>query len=451
MKRYSLVILALVFSYVLYSQDSSLIPERQWSGYRGNFARGSLDNVNLPDRWDIENSVNVLWKIRVPGLALSSPVIWDDRLFITTAISNSDTYGLKTGIYGDGKPVNDQSQHNWKVYCIDKYSGEIIWEKQAFSGVPKVRRHPKATHANCTPVTDGKHVVAFFASEGLYCYDIDGNLLWSKDFGKLDAGAFNADWAEWEFASSPIIYKNTVIVQCDVRGDSFIASFNADNGEEIWKSSRDEYPTWSTPNIYFEDGREYVVVNGYKHRGAYDFLTGEEIWRMSGGGDIPIPTPVVGDGMIYFNSAHGRFSPIMAVKTTAKGDITLKEGETSNEAVVWSIPRGGSYMHTLLLYDGLLYNMKWNGQFSCFDPATGEEIYKEKLGKADSFIASPVAADGKIYIVSDQGMVYTISAGRSFQVIEENSLGEVCMIVPAITENIIYFRTEDHLIAISKD
>ena len=126
MKRYSLVILALVFSYFLYSQDSSLIPERQWSGYRGNFARGSLDNVNLPDRWDIDNSVNVLWKIRVPGLALSGPVIWGDRLFITTAISNSDTYGLKTGIYGDGKPVDDQSQHNWKVYCIDKYSGEII-------------------------------------------------------------------------------------------------------------------------------------------------------------------------------------------------------------------------------------------------------------------------------------------------------------------------------------
>ncbi|MBA7553755.1 Outer membrane protein assembly factor BamB [subsurface metagenome] len=236
-----------------------------------------------------------------------------------------------------------------------------------------------------------------------------------------------------------------------MRGDSFIASFNADNGEEIWKRSRDEYPTWSTPNIYIEDGRDYVVVNGYKHRGAYDFLTGEEIWRMSGGGDIPIPTPVIGDGMIYFNSAHGRFSPIMAVKTNAKGDITLKEGETSNDAVVWSIPRGGSYIHTLLLYDGLLYNMKWNGQFSCFDPATGEEIYREKLGKADSFIASPVAADGKIYIISDQGMVYTISAGRLFKVIEENSLGEVCMIVPAITENIIYFRTEDHLIAISKE
>ena len=127
MKRYSFIILALVFSYSIYSQNNSLIPERQWSGYRGNFARGSLDNVNLPDRWDIDNSVNVLWKMRVPGLALSGPVIWGDRLFITTAISNLDTSGLRTGIYGDGEPVNDQSQHNWKVYCIDKYSGEIIW------------------------------------------------------------------------------------------------------------------------------------------------------------------------------------------------------------------------------------------------------------------------------------------------------------------------------------
>ena len=451
MIRYFFAVLALVISGALFCQDGSPVPERQWSGYRGYFAGGSLDNVNLPDRWDIVRSENVLWKIRVPGLALSGPVIWGDRLFITTAISNSDTYGIKTGIYGDGEPVNDQSQHDWKVYCIDKQSGEIIWEKNAFTGVPKVRRHPKATHANCTPVTDGKHVVAFFASEGLYCYDIDGNLLWSKDLGKLDAGAFNADWAEWEFASSPIIYRNAVIIQCDVRGDSFIASFNVDTGEEIWKKTRDEHPTWSTPNIYIEDGREYVVVNGYKHRGAYDFITGEEIWRMSGGGDVPIPTPVIGDGMIYFNSAHGRFSPIMAVKTDAKGDITLKEEETSNESVVWSRPRGGSYMHTLLLYHGLLYNIKWNGQFSCFDPATGEEIYSEKLGKADSFIASPVAADGKIYIISDQGIVHTIRAGRNFDLIGENSLGEICMVVPAITENIIYFRTQDHLIAISKE
>lgn len=442
------ILLLICFS--LLGQESQLTTERQWPGYRGYLAGGSMDNVNLPESWDISNSENVLWKIGIPGLALSSPIIWDNRLFVTTAVSQADTSGLRTGIYGDGAPVDDRSQHDFRVYCIDKYSGDILWEKKAYSGVPEVRRHPKATHANCTPATDGRFVIAFFASEGLYCYDMEGNLRWSRSLGKLDAGAFNAEWAEWEFASSPFIYKNSVIVQCDVRGASFLASFNIETGEEQWRKKRDEYPGWSTPNIYTENGRDIIVVNGYKHRGAYDFNTGEEIWKMSGGGDVPIPTPVIGDGMIFFNSAHGKFSPIMAVKTDAKGDITLKEGESSGEYVAWSIPRGGSYMHTMLLYRGLLYNMKWNGQLSCYDPVTGEEIYSEKIGKAESFIASPVAADGNIYIISDQGIVYTVLAGRSFEILRENSLGGISMVVPAITDNIIFFRTQDQLIAISK-
>jgi len=431
-------------------QESSLSVERQWPGYRGYLARGSMDNVNLPDSWDIETSENILWKIDVPGLALSSPVVWGDRLFLTSAVSSVDTSGLKTGMFGAGEPVDDRSIHDFKVYCIDKNSGEIIWERIAYSGVPEVRRHPKATHANCTPATDGRYVVAFFASEGLYCYDYHGNLKWGRSLGKLDAGAFNADWAEWEFASSPFIHKNSVIVQCDVRGDSFIASFNVSSGKEIWRKKRDDYPTWSTPNIYTEKGREIIVVNGYKHRGAYDFNTGEEIWKMSGGGDVPIPTPVVGEGMIFFNSAHGRYSPIMAVKTSATGDITLKDGESTNESVAWSMPRGGSYMHTMLLYRGLLYNMRWNGLLSCIDPDTGSEIYSEKIGRADSFIASPVAADDRIYIIDDQGTVYTVKAGRNFEILHENSLGGISMVVPAITDNIIYFRTQDKLIAVSR-
>ncbi|MDX2442608.1 MAG: PQQ-binding-like beta-propeller repeat protein [Bacteroidales bacterium] len=438
------------FSISLLAQKNSVDPERQWSVYRGSHSAGFLDNANLPEKWDVEKAQNIKWKIDIPGLALSGPVIWGNDLFLTTAISDSDTSGLRTGIYGDGEPIKDNSVHDFKVYKFNKKTGELIWQRTSYRGVPEVGRHPKATHANCTPVTDGNYVVAFFGSEGLYCYDFEGNLIWDIDFGRLDAGAFDAEWAEWEFASSPIIYKDMVIVQCDVRGESFVSAINVKTGEEIWRKVRDEHPTWCTPNIYQYNGKDYVVLNGYKHRGAYDLATGEERWKMSGGGDVPVPTPIVGENLIYFNSAHGRLSPIYAVKKSAKGDITLKDGTSSNEGVQWSTERGASYMHSLLLYDGYLYNMRWNGQLSCFDPLTGEQIYREKLGKAESFIASPVASDGKIYIPSDEGKVYTVQAGKEFKILNETSLGEVCMVVPAITDGMIIFRTMTQLIAVGK-
>ena len=447
----SLLLSFLIITLIGCSQSPNTVTDRQWSSYRGYYASGVLDNTSLPDQWDIEEALNIKWKVDVPGLALSSPIIWGDKLFLTSAISKSDTAVLRTGAYVSSDPVNDESVHEWRGYCLNNETGDIIWERTAFTGVPKVKRHPKSTHANCTPATDGEYIIAFFASEGLYCYNMEGDLLWKKDFGKLHAGAFSAQRAaiEWEFASSPLIHKGVVLIQCDVRGDSFLAAFDIETGEEKWKKSRDEHPGWCTPNIYTYNDKEYVVVNGYKHRGAYDFVTGEEIWRMSGGGDIPVPTPQIGNGMIYFNSAHGPASPIYAVKTDARGDITLKEGETSNEFVQWSIPRGASYLHSLLLYKNYLYNVGWNGVVECYNPVTGERFYKKKLGNVDSFIASPVASDGKIYIISDQGDVYTLKAGAEFEVLAENELGDICMVVPALTDDVIYFRTQHSLIAVS--
>ena len=450
--RSTFLLNTLIFLIVGSSSGQDIPAERQWSSYRGYYASGVLDNTSLPESWDIAKGKNIRWKVDVPGLGLSGPVTWGDKIFLTTAISKSDTSKLRAGAYVSSDPVADESVHDWKVYCYNKKNGNMIWEKTAYTGVPKVKRHPKSTHANCTPATDGMHLVVFFASEGLYCYNMDGALLWEKDFGKLHAGAFaeNREAMEWEFASSPLIHKGVVLIQSDVRGDSFLAAFDIQTGKEIWKKSRDEHPGWCTPNIYTHKGREYVVVNGFKHRGAYDFLTGDEIWRMSGGGDIPVPTPQVGNGLIFFNSAHGRYAPVMAIKTNANGDITLEKGESSNEFVQWSKERGGSYMHSLLLYNEHLYNVGWNGSVECMNPETGERIYKETLGKADAFIASPVASDGKIYVVSDHGIVYTLKDGPEFQVLAENRLGDICMSVPALTDDAIYFRTQNSLIAVSQ-
>ncbi len=434
----------------LLTASGQMAPERQWPQYRGYMASGVFENANLPSSFDLQKMINIKWKINVPGLGISSPVVWGDRLFITTAISEDDKAGFKPGVYGDVSPVNDSSMHEWKVYCINKNTGKTLWERTSYRGVPKIKRHPKSTHANTTVATDGKFVIAFFGSEGLYCYDFDGNLKWQKSFGVLKSIWTVMKNAEWEFASSPIINDGKVIVQCDVLENSFVAALDVTTGKELWKTERDEIPGWCTPNIYSYAGRKYVVVNGYNHRGAYDLETGKEIWKMAGGGDIQIPTPIIGKDLIYFNSAHGKYNPIIAVRTNATGDITLKEGETSNDFVKWYIPRGGSYMHTMLLYHDRLYNVNWNGIINCLDPLTGKEIYNAKIGKAASFIGSPVASDGKIYIVGEEGTVYIIQDGDAFNLIAEIPLNDICMTSPAIVENMMFIRTQKYLIAIGK-
>jgi outer membrane protein assembly factor BamB len=425
-------------------------PERQWPVYRGYLSSGVLDDANLPDTFDPLKMQNISWKIEIPGLGLSSPVIWDNRLFITTAISQKDKAGFKPGMYGSIDAVSDSSVHEWKVICIDKDNGKTLWSKTACKGIPAVKRHPKSTHANTSVATDGEHVVAFFGSEGLYCYDINGNLLWQKSFGILRSVFFAVKNAEWEFASSPVIYNGVLIIQCDVLENSFVAAYDVKTGKELWKTMRDEFPGWCTPNVYRFEGKAYVALNGYKRRAAYDLETGKEVWWMSGGGDIQIPTPVLGNDLIYFNSAHGISNPIIAVRTSAKGDITLKGEETTNEYIKWSLPRGGSYMHTMLLYRKHLYNVDWNGLLTCIDPLTGQKIYSAKLGDSKSFIASPVASDGRIYIVDEYGTVYILGDGENFNLIAEIPLNDICMTAPAITDGMIFFRTQKYLIAAGK-
>jgi outer membrane protein assembly factor BamB len=439
-------IIFLVHSIVTVAQK----PDRQWPSYRGNMASGVLDNAALPETFDFKTGQNIKWKISIPGMGISSPVIWGNKLFLTTAVSEGDKAGFKPGIFGDVASVNNSSVHEWKVFCIDKNSGKVLWERTSCKGIPKVKRHPKSTHANATVATDGNYVAAFFGSEGLYCYDMEGNLKWQKNFGVLESVFFTMKNAEWEFASSPIIYDGVLIVQCDVLENSFIAAYDLKTGSEKWKTERDEYPGWCTPTIYRNDNKIFIAVNGYKNRGGYDFETGKEVWKMSGGGDIQIPTPIVGKGLIFFNSAHGKSSPVMAVKTDAVGDITLEQNETSNQYVKWYHPRGGSYIHTMLLYHDRLYNVNWNGSINCFDPLNGNEIYSAKLGKADSFIASPVASDGRIYIVSEEGIVYIIGDGDEFRLLAEIPLNDICMTAPAITDGMLYFRTQKNLICVGR-
>lgn len=439
-----------IFSCIFFSCSKPVNPDQQWAMYRGNNISGVMDNANLPDSWNVESGENIAWKTEIPGLAHSCPIIWGDKVFVTTAVNTATQDDIQTGIYGSIGSVPDSSVHDWKVYCLNLHSGDVEWEKTACSGIPEQKRHPMSSHANSTPATNGKYVVAFFGSEGLYCYDMKGNLVWSKDFGVLKSNFFLVPDAEWEFSSSPLIHKDVVIIQCDVAENSFVAAFDIKTGKEIWKQDRDEFPGWETPNNYSDGEKDIVTVNGYKHRGAYDFESGEEIWRMSGGGDIPIPSPIIGNDFIYFNSAHGKVSPILAIKKDATGDITLEEEETSNEYVAWSKLRGGAYMSTMLLYGDNLYCARWNGNLSCYNALTGDQIYSEKVGDGNSYTSSPVAADGIVYVADNKGSVYSVKAGPEFELLATNQLADVYMSTPAIVKDFIVFKTAHRIIAVSK-
>lgn len=436
--------LLISFNLMSYSQTDY---NQQWPSFRGPWAYGFIDNVKTPTAWSVDSSKNIKWKTPIPGLGHSCPIIWDNYLFVTTATSEKKDESLKVGLYGDIDMAADSGIMEFKVYCLDKNNGKIIWEKVAQKGIPKSKRHTKSSQANCTPATDGKYLVVHFGSEGLYCYDLKGNLIWKKDLGILNPGPYTDPGVEWGYASSPIIYKNRIIVQCDIPKNPFIDELDLATGKEIWRTSRgDEVSTWCTPAIYSKDGKTQIIANGYMHICGYDFETGKEIWKLSNGGDAPAPTPVVLNNLIYLNSAHGKNSPIFVVKPEATGDITLAPDSTKNKFIAWSIKRGGAYMQTPLIYGDYLYNLQVNGLLTCFNAETGEVKYKENL--KDAFSASGIAADGKLYFTSEQGNIFVVKAGAEYKLLAKNKMNDVCMATPAVSGNTLFFRTQHFIIAV---
>ena len=426
-------------------------PEENWPRFRGPRGSGIAEGHAMPASWKLETKAGLAWRTPVPGLAHSSPIVWGDSLFLTTAVSASGSSPLKVGLYGDIEPVPTEPVHRYVVYRIDKRTGTVLWERTAHEGVPRRPRHPKSTHANPTPATDGRRVVAFFGSEGLFAYDMDGTLLWKKDLGPLDAAFFRVPDAQWGVASSPVIHEGVVYLQCDVLNGAFLAAFDVETGKELWRTPRGDVPTWSTPTIHETGKRTLLLVNGWKHMGGYDARTGEEVFKLSGGGDIPVPGPVVAHDLVFLTNAHGSASPIYAVRTSARGDVSLPEGKTKSEHVAWSVERGGAYMQTPLVYGDLLYTCRDNGVLSVYRARTGERLYQERLGGGSSgFTSSPVAGDGKVYFTSEEGDVFVVRAGETFDLLATNALGEVTMATPALSEGRLFFRTKGHLVAVGR-
>jgi outer membrane protein assembly factor BamB len=443
------LVASLIGAVVMAGRAADPKPGVDWPSFRGTRAAGVADGFPMPATWDVPKDQNVRWKTPIAGLGHSSPIIWGDRLCVSTAVSGKADAGLKAGLYGDVTSINDDTVHTWKLVCLDKKTGRITLDKTILTGVPKIKRHPKSTHANTTLATDGTHLVAMLGSEGLYAFDMAGKQLWKQDLGVLDAGWYVDPGAQWEFSSSPVIHEGVVVVLADVQKRSFLGTFDVNTGKPLWRTERKDVPTFGSPTIHQVGPTTQILVNGWHHTGAYDFKTGKEIWTLDGGGDIPVPTPIAANGLIYLTNAHGDASPVYAIRETAIGDISLRNGETTNAQIPWSAVREGSYMATPLAYRDLLYVCRWNGVLGVYDAKTGEHAYQQRLGDGTTaFTASLVAGDGKVYFTGEDGDVYVLKAGRTFEQLAKNPLGEVAMATPAISEGVLYFRTAKSIVAI---
>jgi len=425
---------------------------RNWPSFRGDGSAGNGDGQRAVTDWDVATGKNIKWKTPIPGVATSSPIVWGNRVFATTAVSSAGDNSIKTGLYGDVKPVDDLSSHEWKIYCLDKATGKVLWEKAAVVGAPRTKRHTKSSQASSTPVTDGRRVIAVFGSAGvMIAWDYSGKELWRVNLGTLDSGWFFDPSFQWGHSSSPIIYRNSVILQADVQKGSFIAAWDIASGKPLWRTERtDEISTWGTPTIArTADGRDVLVTNGTKVRG-YDPASGKQLWTLGPNSEITIGTPVAGNGLVYVTGGYAPVRPIYAIRPGAEGDISLQKGQDSNQSIAWSNMTEGTYIPTPLLYDGLLFTLNINGVLSAYDPQTGKRAFRGRVGTGGAFSSSPVGADGRLYIASEDGEVYVISATEDMKQIARNDMKEVIMATPAISDGLIIIKTMGHLYAVGQ-
>lgn len=421
---------------------------QQWPTFRGPSGSGVADAHPLPTAWNGTTATGILWKTAVPGLGHSSPAVWGNRVFVTTAISSAADLAhnpKNTGI----EPANDTSVHEWRVLALDKATGRTVWSRTAHRGVPKVKRHLKATQANATPATDGRIVVVSFGSEGLYTYDMHGTLLWKQDLGVLDPGYAGQPDLSWGFASSPIIHQGLVILQCDRQQDSFIVAFHATDGTRAWTVPRDELPSWSTPVIYQGPARTELVTSGSLYYRGYDPLTGKELWRLRDGSEVKVPSPVIADGLFYLTGGNPRGREFYVVRPNASGDISLTPEQAGSPHVAWRKMRGSPYTPTPIVYGDYLYVCNDNGVLTVYQAATGAEVYTSRIGTTNAtFSASPVAGRGHLYFASEDGDVYVVKAGPAYELVAVNRMGEPLMATPAISDGAIILRAQQHVFAV---
>ena len=418
-----------------------------WPYWRGPESNGMAVG-DAPLHWS--DTENVRWRTAIPGRGNSSPVLWGDKIFVTTAVP--------TGAAPEKKPASEakpapksgrggfnmaaqgpQAEHRFDVLCIDRKTGDVLWRRTAKTAVPHEGYHGTyGSFASNSPVTDGKHVYAFFGSRGMYTYDMDGNLVWEKDFGvqmKMRM-AFGEGMA-------PVISGDRLILIFDHEGDSFMVVLDKNSGKEIWRVARDEGTNWAAPLVVDYKGQKQIIVAATKKVRSYDFNTGELLWECGGLGANTIPQPV-SDGELVFVMTGYMNPNLMAIRLGRRGDLT------GTDAIVWSQTKGNSYTPSPVLYDNKLYVLKDDGMISCYNAGTGEPYYHQtRLPKTYSFKASPVGADGKLYLASENEDVIVIRMGEKYEVLATNTMKDQMFIAtPAISQGEIFLRSQNYLYCI---
>lgn len=418
-----------------------------WPQFRGPGAMNVVpDNPKLPETWS--TTENVAWKTEIPGMGWASPIVWGDRVFLTSVINEGETEPPKKGLYFGGNRLEPpNTNHRWMIYAIDLNTGKVVWEKEAHKGVPDFPRHLKNSYGSETPATDGERVYAYFGNVGLFVYDMEGNPVWEKRWPVVKTRY------GWGTAASPVLHNGRVYIVNDNDDQSFLAALDAKTGKEIWTVNRDENSNWATPYVWENELRTEIVTPGTDKVRSYD-LDGNLLWEFTGMSSITIAVPFSKFGLLYISSGYvgDKHRPVYAIKPGAKGDISLKEGQTSNDYIVWYSREAAPYNPTPVIYGDQYYVLMDRGFFTSHDAKTGEEVYgKQRIDPAAAaFTASPWAYNGKIFCLSEDGDTFVIKAGPEFEVIGKNSLEELCMSTPAIAGDKLLIRTASKLYCISK-
>jgi outer membrane protein assembly factor BamB len=418
-----------------------------WPQFRGAASAGVGTSDKLPLEWG--PGKNVAWTTEIAGSGWSCPIVWGDRIFVTTAISDQPEEAPKTGLYFGGERKDPpKATFDWCVLCLSLSNGEVLWKQSVGKGTPAYGKHIKNTYASETPATDGRRVYAFFPTVGLVALDMDGNILWKKELGEFHTKA------EWGTGSSPITDGSQVYVQYDNDEKSFVAAYDAESGTEHWKVDRHEKTNWSTPFLWSAGGRTELVTAGKNRARSYDPATGKLIWEMGGMSSIVVTTPVANADFCFVSSGYvmdQQNRPIFAIRPGATGDISLEKGKTSNSHVAWSQRLGGAYMPTPIVYGNRLYVLYDKGFFAAFDTQTGEQFYKrERLPQVANFTASPWAYRDRIFCLAESGETFVIEASDQLKVLSINPpLDEsLFMATPAIAGDTLLIRGSKHLYAI---
>ena len=423
--------------------EQVVVRTEQWPQFRGPGSMGIAESAQLPTEWS--TTKNVRWKTAIPGHGWSSPIVWGDRIFVTSVVPSGATEAPQKGLYFGGERPAPKIEHRWMVYAIDWNTGKIVWEREAHRGLPP-QRHVKNTYASETPVTDGERVYVSFGNVGIFTYDFSGRLVWSERIGPFTTHS------GWGTAASPVLHKGRLYLVSDNDEQSFLMALDARTGKTVWRTDRKEVTAWATPYIWEHPGRTEIVTSATGAIRSYD-LEGKLLWQLGPMSNIAIPTPFSKFGLLYVSSGYvgDAVRPVYAIKPGASGDISLNKGETSNASIAWSLPQGGPYNPSPIIYGDYYYTLFDRGFFTCHDGRTGKEIYtKVRIDPtAGAFTSSPWAYNGKLFAMSEDGTTYVIQAGPEFKVLGQNVLDEFTLASPAIDRDSLIIRTAGSLYRIS--